>query len=277
MKGYRTILFGALMVTAPPLLTYLANVNWSDYVSPNVAFMIAGAVTIALRIVTNTPIGKAIVVLAVLSAAAMFGLIPRAEAGDIASPAVVLPVKAPAVVPAGCSATGCTGAFLGAEFSGSGTGINVLNLGSLSANGNYMGVDAGYQFFNGTYWLSAEAEATYDVAPPAGIGSAGFSNKLFAFEGVEVGGYLSSLFNIPAINLPGPLAGAVPTIKIGACQNGSHLSGYCAGAAAHFFIPNSRFTVDVSYLNAQYGTSTIATGTTANVENRGTFGFSYHF
>lgn len=183
-----------------------------------------------------------------------------------------------AVAPAAtCSASGCSGAFLGAEFSGSGTGVNVLNLGALSANGNYMGLNGGYQFFNGTYWLSAEVEATYDVAPPGGIVSSGFSNKLFAFEGVEIGGYLSSLFGLAPINLPGPLAGAVPTIKLGACQNGAHLSGYCAGAAAHFFIPNSKFTVDVSYLNAQYGSTTIAPNATANVENRGSFGFSYHF
>lgn len=189
------------------------------------------------------------------------------------------PLKAPALaaVPATCSVNGCTGAFLGAEFSGSGTGINVLNLGALSANGNYMGGNGGYQFFNGTYWLSAEVEATYDVAPPVGVAAPGFRDKLFAFEGVEIGGNLASLFNIAPITLPGPLAGAVPTIKIGACQNGSHLSGYCAGAAAHFFIPNSKFTVDVSYLNAQYGTTTIAPNATANVENRGSFGFSYHF
>ena len=190
-----------------------------------------------------------------------------------------LPVKIPFIpLPAAtCSVAGCSGFFLGAEFSGSGTGVNVLNLGSLSANGNYMGADTGYQFYNGSYWLSAEGEFTYDVAPPTTLVGGGFTNKVFAFEGVEIGGTLSGLFNIPAITLPGPLAGAVPTIKIGACQNGAHLSGYCAGAAAHFFIPNSKFTVDVSYLNAQYGTTTIAPGQTANVENRGTFGFSYHF
>lgn len=227
----------------------------------------------------RAPVGANVagkVVGALLIASALSAFLAPAFAGDIAAP--VFPIKTVAApTPATCSATGCSGAFLGAEFSGSGTGINVLNLGALSANGNYMGAGGGYQFFNGTYWLSAEVEATYDVAPPTGLGSGGFSNKLFAFEGVEVGGYLSSLFNLSPINLPGPLAGAVPTIKIGACQNGSHLSGYCAGAAAHFFIPNSKFTVDVSYLNAQYGPTAIAPGTTANTENRGSFGFSYHF
>ena len=57
MKGYRTILMGALMVIAPPLLNYLAGIKWSDFVSADTAFMISGVIAIALRVVTTTPIG----------------------------------------------------------------------------------------------------------------------------------------------------------------------------------------------------------------------------
>lgn len=174
-----------------------------------------------------------------------------------------------------CSSAGCSGFFLGAEISGSGTGVNVLNLGSLNAAGTFMGANVGYQFYNGVYWLGAKASVDYQVGSTTSQLSPGLSN-VFAFEGVEVGGNLASLFSLPAIMLPGPLSSAVPTILVGACQHGN-LTGYCAGAAAHFFIPNSKFTVDVNYLNAQYGPTAIAPNATASTENRGTFGFSYHF
>jgi len=57
MKGWRTVIFGALMVIGPPLLTYVAGVDWKSLgVSPAVSAAI-GAIVIALRAVTNTPIG----------------------------------------------------------------------------------------------------------------------------------------------------------------------------------------------------------------------------
>lgn len=192
-----------------------------------------------------------------------------------------LSVKAPVLAApvATCSNLGCTGFFAGAELSGSGSGVNVLNLASLTSGGTAMGLTGGYQFFNGTYWLGAKASIDYDVAQqnPTFGGVPLFSlSKLFAFEGVEVGGNISTMFNIAPITLPGFLSTAVPTVMIGACQHGS-LNGYCAGAGAHFFIPNSRFTIDVSYLNAQYGPTSLSQGVTVSTENRGSFGFSYHF
>lgn len=95
MKGYRTILIGALMVVAPPLLTYLAGINWSDYVSPSVAVMISGVVTILLRVLTTTPVGSKsdttnTVVKILLAALVLSLFLPRgADAGDIAGPAAI--------------------------------------------------------------------------------------------------------------------------------------------------------------------------------------------
>src|SRR5579864_9151006 len=93
MKGFRTILFGAVVATAPVLLDYLANVRWTDYVSGEAAAMITGIIVIALRVVTTTPVGKAIVMLvagAVGSLALMGG---DALAGDIANPAPVAAIN----------------------------------------------------------------------------------------------------------------------------------------------------------------------------------------
>ena len=199
----------------------------------------------------------------------------HAFAADLAVKAINNALLAP-VIP--CGLTGCSGFYLGAQTSGSGTGVNVLNLGSLNAGGTYMGVNAGYQFFNGVYWLGAGAKVEYAVAsPPSDIVGNAFSNNLFAFEGVEFGGVLSNMFGIAPLNLPAWLSTAVPTIKVGACQHGSSLKGYCSGAAAHFFIPNSRWTIDAEYLNAQYGATQLSATVSANTENRGSLGFSYHF
>ncbi len=57
LKGWKTVLFGLLLAVAPSALTYLGGLDWTQYVSPNVAAMIAGFLVIALRVVTTTPIG----------------------------------------------------------------------------------------------------------------------------------------------------------------------------------------------------------------------------
>lgn len=193
----------------------------------------------------------------------------------------VLPVKAPAIaaIPNPCSQNGCSGFFVGAEVSGSGSGVNVLNLGELSAGGTYMGMNAGYQMYNGTYWLGAKAKIEYAVAQPSnGIVDQSFNNKFFAFEGAEIGAALGQFFGgVAPISFGGLLSNAVPTFLVGACQNGSKLQGYCTGAAIHYFVPNTRWTVDADYLNAQYGQTTTAPGQTVTTENRGSLGFSYHF
>ncbi len=58
MKGYRTLAVGLVMAVAVPGLTYLAGVDWTQYVSPNQALVISGGLMIVLRLVTNTAIGR---------------------------------------------------------------------------------------------------------------------------------------------------------------------------------------------------------------------------
>jgi|APFre7841882654_1041346.scaffolds.fasta_scaffold608479_2 hypothetical protein len=58
MKGWRTVIFGGLMVVVPPLLTYLGGIDWTSYgISPALSAAI-GAVIIGLRAATSTPIGQ---------------------------------------------------------------------------------------------------------------------------------------------------------------------------------------------------------------------------
>jgi len=58
LKGWKTLLFGLAMVVASPALMYLADIDWTQYVSATWAPVVAGVVTILLRVVTTTPIGK---------------------------------------------------------------------------------------------------------------------------------------------------------------------------------------------------------------------------
>ncbi len=54
MKGWKTIVVGLGIAIAVPGLTYLAGVDWTQYVSPNWALAISGGIMVALRLVTTT-------------------------------------------------------------------------------------------------------------------------------------------------------------------------------------------------------------------------------
>lgn len=59
-KGWKTLGFGLLMVIAPPVLALLGGIDWNSSGLPPWAVMLVGAVVMALRFVTTTPIGKGI-------------------------------------------------------------------------------------------------------------------------------------------------------------------------------------------------------------------------
>lgn len=53
MKGWRTILVGAAMAAAPPLLSYLAGVDWTQYLPAYYAPIVSGLAMIGLRVLTT--------------------------------------------------------------------------------------------------------------------------------------------------------------------------------------------------------------------------------
>jgi len=59
LKGWRTLLFGLLLMVAPAALHYLAGINWADYLSPQWVPPVTGTIVILLRLVTTTTAGKA--------------------------------------------------------------------------------------------------------------------------------------------------------------------------------------------------------------------------
>lgn len=58
MKGLRTILVGLGVAAGPVALQYLGGVDWSTIVPPPWDMVAAGAIMIAMRFATNTPIGQ---------------------------------------------------------------------------------------------------------------------------------------------------------------------------------------------------------------------------
>lgn len=55
LKGWRTILTGLGIAIAPAAVNYLAGIDWTHVVGPNVAMLISGAVMVGMRLITNTP------------------------------------------------------------------------------------------------------------------------------------------------------------------------------------------------------------------------------
>lgn len=58
MKGYKTIIFNALIVGFTAMLQFAVDINWKDIVSPEMALIIVSILNIGLRFITTTPIGK---------------------------------------------------------------------------------------------------------------------------------------------------------------------------------------------------------------------------
>lgn len=58
MKGFRTILFNALIVAGTPLLEWVVNFNWVSEVGEVWAMVIVAGANLALRWVTTTPAGQ---------------------------------------------------------------------------------------------------------------------------------------------------------------------------------------------------------------------------
>lgn len=58
MKGFRTLAVNAGLAAAGAGLTYLAGVNWVEYVSPTIAVVAMAMVNMALRLITTTAVGK---------------------------------------------------------------------------------------------------------------------------------------------------------------------------------------------------------------------------
>lgn len=175
-----------------------------------------------------------------------------------------------------CTLQNCIGWHVGFDVVNSGSGVNVLNLGTLNENGTFLGLDGGYQYYDGRFWFGADALVSYNLANQGSVGGWG---NLFAAETVSLGGDLFGAFGLAPPqqnNFLATITSAVPTVDIGACQHGN-ATGYCAGATLHYLLPNTPLELKIRYINAQYGTTQISPVSSVNNENMVLFGGTYHF
>ena len=58
MKGFKLVTLGLLTALVPAGLHYLMGLDWTQFVSPVVAPIVVGGLTVALRFVTDSPVFK---------------------------------------------------------------------------------------------------------------------------------------------------------------------------------------------------------------------------
>lgn len=58
MKGWKTLAFGWATALLPVALSYVDGIDWAATTVPGWAVSLIGLATIALRAITNTPIGR---------------------------------------------------------------------------------------------------------------------------------------------------------------------------------------------------------------------------
>lgn len=184
---------------------------------------------------------------------------------DAALPAPpALPKALPASSP--CTVQNCTGFYAGFNIAGTSTNANVIGNGingSLAAGGQSLGIQAGYQYWNGTIFFGPEVFADYTYGGSAVV--AGYSAPKYLFgEVVKLGSPLSSLFGGIAPANPTGLSAVLtantisPYLMVGAAQR-DWGTGVLSGAGITFAIPtgtagapDNHWFVDVRYMNIQY-------------------------
>lgn len=221
----------------------------------------------------------------------LLALAPAARAADVPKPSLApisgltLPVKALAIPPGTpCATTYCTGFYVGFNFAGVSTNANVIGNGingSLAAGGQNIGLQAGYQYWNGTYFFGPEVfgDYTYGGSPVV----AGFSAPKYLFgEVLKFGGPLASFFGgIAPANTTGVsqvlLSHTIsPYLLVGAAQR-DWGTGVLSGAGITFDIDDHWF-VDARYMNIQYtGSNQASPIQTVPQENMVWVGLDYKF
>lgn len=278
MKGFRTIAFGAAMAVAPVLLNYLAGVHWTDYVSPEWAGIIVGGIVMVLRAVTTTPIGKAIIILALASSAMLLD-VPHSYAADVNNPMNSYALKAPAATPCQVATANtplsCSGWYVGAGLGGAGGNADIIGNGingSVFAAGVTPVINAGYQYIQGNWLFGIDLTLGYDLGSNATVNGAGANaNGFRSLVLFEVGGNANALLgNQTPITIPPLLANSIlaPYAAIGTQWHqlaGSFANGVASGAGAKFDIGPRSF-LDFKYVYTNYNGAKSG-GLTLNNEN----------
>lgn len=58
MKGYRTLIVNAGIISFVTVLKYLTEIDWTEFMSPTAGVIGTSIVNLLLRIITNTKLGQ---------------------------------------------------------------------------------------------------------------------------------------------------------------------------------------------------------------------------
>lgn len=209
-----------------------------------------------------------------------------------AARAADLPIKAPAAPfnfgP--CSQTMCTGPTLGFHITGEGSNADILGSGlngSVFKDGAGLGIDAGYQFWNGNLFVAAEIGATYYTGTSSFMTQFTGVNPNWSVDYVVKTGYgLHGLFDTSTVSpASGPvtplqaLNGAMitPFVTIGGRKRDG-LDGFLAGAGVEYTL-GGHSAVNVEYRHINYNKGVDPAGVPVHIgdEQEVRAGYVYKF
>jgi hypothetical protein len=289
LTNWKTSLAGALLIVLSAIHTLLGV----DIPGVTVPDLNAGTLAMGLGLLLAKDGGA--VDPAVVKKAAMFligflvlrGLVPVDALAQTATPAVVTtvatlntPAKSTAVMPIAappapaCTNTSCTGWFVGGDITGSGSNMNILGsgiAGSVFAGGGGLGLNGGFQFWNGTYYFAADLFADYMLANSQVAPGVGNQNAWLLGEFADVGLGISSIFgttpNTAPVTIPQSIANALlsPYVKLGMLER-PWGTAWATGAGAAFILAQN-WLLKTEYIYATYGNATVNPGQTQKTDN----------
>jgi opacity protein-like surface antigen len=196
----------------------------------------------------------------------ILGILGALLLGSTAAMAADLPVKAPPLVPVPpvvyCTTTACTGFYGGLTVAESGGSFDVISsgLGGIASNNINIGGDAGYEIYNGVWYLAAEVDAVYGVVANGNLPGGGNTNQWGIGALGKVGYSLASLF--------GGTPGAPPTLPASLAQNviSPYVilgvwdrpwgAGFASGVGIQALLMQN-WTLSVDYLHVNYNNAAI--------------------
>ena len=175
-----------------------------------------------------------------------------------------LPVKASPLAPVPyCTNMSCTGFYGGLTIAESGGSFNVISTGlqGVASNNLNIGGDAGYELYNGVWYLAAEVDGVYGVVSNGTLPGGGNSNQ-WGFGALGKIGYsLASIFGggTPANppTLPASLAQNVisPYVILGVWDR-PWGAGFASGVGIQALLMQN-WTLSVDYLHVNYNNAAI--------------------
>ena len=192
----------------------------------------------------------------------VLGLLAAGLSASTAS-ASDLAVKAPPLPPVPyCTSTACTGLYGGLTIAESGDSFNVISTGlqGVASNNLNIGGDAGYELYNGVWYLAAEVDGVYGVVANGNLPGGGNTNT-WGFGALGKIGYsLASIFGGTPANpptLPASLAQNVisPYIILGVWDR-PWGAGFASGVGIQALLLQN-WTLSVDYLHVNYNNAAI--------------------